>query len=162
VPGYGGLFAAARVRLAVGEVAWPFVGFVASVSTELDEVSAERRRAQGPMLQTFRIGTKAKDNPRFLRLRFQAQHETLQARRERQETAEFKERYKRAGVEGAISQGARAFDLRRSRYIGLAKTHLHHVATAAAINLTQAAAWLAGMPKAQTRQSRFAALTPSA
>jgi transposase len=107
--------------------------------------------------------TRAKENPRFLRLRSQAQHEALQAGRERQKTPEFKERYKkRAGVEGTISQGARSFDLRRSRYVGLAKTHLQHVAMATAMNLTRVVAWLTGIPKAQTRQSRFAALAPPA
>ena len=106
--------------------------------------------------------TKAKVSPRLLRLRPQAEYNALQAARKRQETTEFKERYKRrAGVEGTISQGTRSFDLRRSRYIGLAKTHLQHVRTAAAINLTRAVAWLDGIPKAQTRTSHFAALAPA-
>lgn len=42
---------------------------------------------------------------------------------------------RRAGIEGTFSQGVRAFGLRRSRYIGLTKTHLQHVLTATAINL---------------------------
>jgi transposase len=67
---------------------------------------------------------------------------------------------KRAGIEGTISQATRSFDLRRSRYIGLAKTHLQHVATAAAINLTRLADWLMDNPTAQTRLSSFAALAP--
>lgn len=105
--------------------------------------------------------TKSRDHPRTLRLRPQAQHVALQTARQRQATPEFKERYKtRAGVEGTISQGTRSFDLRRSRYIGLSKTHLQHVATAAAINLTRAVSWLRDIPKAQTRPSRFAALAP--
>lgn len=105
--------------------------------------------------------TKAKDHPRTLRLRPQAQHVALQTARQRQDTPEFKERYKtRAGIEGTISQGTRSFDLRRSRYIGLPKTHLQHVVTAAAINLTRAVSWVMGTPKAQTRPSRFAALAP--
>jgi hypothetical protein len=49
-------------------------------------------------------------------------------------------------------------DLRRSRYIGLAKTHLQHVLTAAAMNLTRIAAWLGGTPLARTRQSAFTKL----
>lgn len=103
--------------------------------------------------------TRGKRQPRSLTLRPQAQHEALQTARQRQHTLEFKERYKiRAGIEGTISQGTRAFDLRRSRYIGLAKTHLQHVATAAAINLTRAVSWLQGIPKAQTRPCAFAAL----
>ena len=52
----------------------------------------------------------------------------------------------------------RAFGLRRSRYRGLTKTHLQHVATAAAINLDRLAAWFRAVPRATTRTSRFAAL----
>jgi len=103
--------------------------------------------------------TKAKTAPRTLTLRPRLQHEALQAARQRQTTEEFKQRYNiRAGIEGTISQGIRSFALRRSRYIGLAKTHLQHVLTAAAMNLTRVFAWLEQIPRAQTRQSRFAAL----
>ena len=105
--------------------------------------------------------TKGKVSPRVLRLRPQPAYEALLGARQRQKTDEFKQRYKkRAGIEGTISQGTRSFDLRRSRYIGLAKTHLQHVATAAAINLTRLADWLMDVPTAQTRHSRFAALAP--
>jgi hypothetical protein len=52
----------------------------------------------------------------------------------------------------------RAFGLRRGRYRGLAKTHLRHVATAAAVNLERLAAWFQATPCAATRTSRFAAL----
>jgi hypothetical protein len=48
--------------------------------------------------------------------------------------------------------------LRRARYIGLAKTHLQHVVTAAAMNLVRLGAWLAGTPLARTRQSAFVRL----
>ena len=48
--------------------------------------------------------------------------------------------------------------LRRARYIGLAKVHLQHVLTAAALNLVRVAAWLAGTPLARTRQSAFVRL----
>jgi transposase len=103
--------------------------------------------------------TKSVRSPRVLTLRPQAQHEALQAARQRQTTAEFKQRYKvRAGVEGTISQATRSFDLRRSRYVGLEKTHLHHVLVAIAMNLARVFAWLEGVPFAETRSSRFAAL----
>jgi transposase len=103
--------------------------------------------------------TSAQVGPRWLRFRPQAEHQALQAARQRQKTDDFKHRYKsRAGAEGTISQGTRAFGLRRSRYIGLAKTHLQHVLTAAAINLTRFAAWLVDTPLAKTRRSRLAAL----
>ncbi len=103
--------------------------------------------------------TTAISNPRQLVVRPQAQFEAIQAARQRQQTQEFKERYAiRAGVEGTISQGVRAFDLRRSRYIGLAKTHLQHVITATALNFSRLLAWLMDIPLDGTRVSRFAAL----
>lgn len=103
--------------------------------------------------------TSGQVGPRWLRFRPQPEHEALQLARHRQHTEEFKHRYKtRAGVEGTISQGTRAFGLRRSRYIGLAKTHLQHILTVAAINLTRFGAWLAGIPLAKTRRSKLAAL----
>jgi len=103
--------------------------------------------------------TTASTNPRQLVVRPQAQFEAIQAARQRQETQEFKERYAiRAGIEGTISQGVRAFDLRRSRYIGLAKTHVQHVITATAMNFSRLLAWLMGIPLDGTPISRFAAL----
>ena len=107
--------------------------------------------------------TKSKHAPRQFELQVQDKHLMLQRMRQRQKTDEFKERYKqRAGVEGTISQGVRAFGLRRTRYVGLAKTHFQDIATAAAMNLTRMAAWLEGEPLAKTRRSRFASLAVSA
>lgn len=100
---------------------------------------------------------------RRLTVRPQKEHLALQEARQRQKKEAFQERYQaRAGIEGAISQGVRAFGLRRSRYVGLAKTRLQHIATAAAMNLTRMGAWLNDVPKARTRQSRFAALALAA
>jgi hypothetical protein len=45
--------------------------------------------------------------------------------------------------------------LRRSRYFGLQKTHLGHVAIATAINVVQLMSWLRGAAPAQTRTSPF-------
>jgi transposase len=42
----------------------------------------------------------------------------------------------------------------------MVKTHLQHVATAAAINIDRLVAWLEERPRATTRTSRFAALAP--
>jgi transposase len=107
--------------------------------------------------------THARTSARVLTFKPKAQHEVLQAARQRQKTAAFKERYKtRAGVEGTISQGTRAFGLRRSRYVGLAKTHLQHILIAAAINLTRSVAHLMGSLKAQTRVSHFTTLASCA
>ena len=85
----------------------------------------------------------------------------MQAARDYQQTDEFKGRYKkRAGVEGTISQGAFTLGMRRTRNRGLAKTHLHHVAIAAAINVSRIVDWLLGRPRALTRASHFARLAP--
>lgn len=102
--------------------------------------------------------TRAKEGPRTLKVRPRLQHEALQAARGRQETAEFKQRYRlRAGVEGTLAQGVQAFELRGARYRGLAKTALQHIITALALNLMRLVAWWEGRPKAQTRPSRFTA-----
>ena len=91
------------------------------------------------------------------------QHEVLKERRKQQKTEAWRDRYKqRAGIEGTLSQGVRAFGLRHCRYIGLAKTHLQHVATALAINIVRVDAWLTGMPPAKTRCSAFSSLLPLA
>jgi len=106
--------------------------------------------------------TKSAIAPRSISVYPQPVYQVLQQARQQQETTEFKTRYKqRAGVEGTISQGARSFDLRYARYVGLAKTRLQHVATAAAMNLTRLTAWLHGVPKGQTRKSSFQRLAPA-
>ena len=95
--------------------------------------------------------TRSKRGVRTVCIRPQVEYETLKTVRERQTTQSFKDKYKkRAGIEGTISQGVRTFGLRRSRYIGLAKTRLQHLVTAAAMNLTRVVAWWrngeAGLP----------------
>jgi transposase len=79
--------------------------------------------------------------------------------RQRERTADYPTLYaKRAGVEGSLSQAVRRAGLRRARYVGLAKTHLQHVLTAAALNLVRLSNWLAEVPLAKTRRSFFASL----
>jgi transposase len=100
---------------------------------------------------------------RTLTLHPRPQYEALQAAQAWYASEEGQRQYGcRAGVEGTLSQGVRAFGLRRSRYQGLEKTHLQHVATAAAINVDRIVAWLDERPRAKTRTSRFAALAPVA
>ena len=96
---------------------------------------------------------------RAISVRVKDHHQALQEVRARQKGAEFWEKYRsRSGIEGTISQGVRAFGLRRSRYRGLQKTHLQHLVTAVVINLVRTLAWLDGKPLAKTRTSKFAAL----
>jgi transposase len=93
---------------------------------------------------------------RTLTLHPKEQMEALFAARKREETEEFKETYHhRAGIEGTHSQGVRTMGLRRSRYIGLRKTHLGNIAVAAAGNIVQLMSWLRGEAAEQTRTSPF-------
>jgi transposase len=107
--------------------------------------------------------TSSPSNPRHITVRPKEQHLVLQAARQYQRTAAFKERYDvRAGVEGTLSQGLRVCDLRHARYIGLAKTRLQHVVTAAALNVIRITQWLEDPRLAQTRRAPFLALLPAA
>lgn len=107
--------------------------------------------------------TRSRVGARLLNLMPREQREALQSARQRQDTADFRERYAaRAGIEGTVSQAVRRCGLRRCRYIGHAKTHLQHVLTATAINAVRAAEWLAGQKPAQARQGTFARLQPMA
>jgi transposase len=97
--------------------------------------------------------------PRQLVLPTEALHEALTKTRKLLSSEEGKREYaKRAGIEGTLSQGVRRGGLRRCRYIGLAKTHLQEVATAAAINILRTVNFLNHKPTAKTRVSRFARL----
>lgn len=80
---------------------------------------------------------------RSLTLNVREVHEALVQRRREQTTAAFVQRYnRRAGVEGTISQAVRTTQLRRTPYVGVRKTHLHHVAIAAALNCCRITAYL--------------------
>jgi transposase len=93
---------------------------------------------------------------RRLTLRPEKEHQALQAARERQRTEAFARSYAcRAGIEGTHTQGVRRCGLRRSRYVGEAKTHLQHLLTGTALNFIRVGAWLMGTPRARTRESAF-------
>ena len=84
-------------------------------------------------------------NARMLHFSPRRPYEALRAAQARYASEEGCRQYAcRAGVEGTISQDVRAFDMRRSRYRGLAKTHLQNLAIASAINLDRLIAWLDG------------------
>jgi transposase len=93
---------------------------------------------------------------RTITVRRQDHHIALQAARARETSAAYTTEYaRRAGVEGTLSQGIRAYGLRHARYIGEAKTHLQHVLMAAAINFVRIGNWLMKKPLAKTRRSAF-------
>lgn len=106
--------------------------------------------------------THSQQGGRKLTLRPQLEHEALQRLRHKVKTEAFKAIYrKRSGIEGTLSQGVRVFGLRKARYIGLAKVHLQHIATASALNLARVSDWLSNVPVAKTRISHLAALAPT-
>jgi len=88
------------------------------------------------------------------------EQEFLEKTRSAEQSSEWRNLYQeRAGIEGTISQSVRGFGLRQTRYIGKAKTHLHNIAVASAVNIVRGIAWLDGRPLEKTRISRFARLT---
>src|SRR5215208_2699690 len=96
---------------------------------------------------------------RQLQFHLQDEYEALHAARARMRDPAWLQRYhRRADAEGTLSQGVRAFGMRRSRYIGLAKTSLQQACTAVAMNVSRVVHWLDGEPQAKTRVTRFAAL----
>jgi transposase len=114
----------------------------------------------GPCPHRAQCVLSTEDPPRrALSVRPREQHEALQERRRLEATPEYaRASARRAGVEALLSQGVRRCGLRRSRYVGLARTHLGHALTAAALNFVRLAEWLAETPRARTRRSAFATL----
>lgn len=103
--------------------------------------------------------TRSTQYGRQLTVRPQEQDAVLERIRAEQSTDEWKDRYAaRAGVEGTIHQPVATAGVRRTHYIGLAKTRLAHILTATAINLIRLDAWWNEIPLARTRISRLAAL----
>ena len=119
---------------------------------------SEKDCARCPHVQRCVRSTK-KYPRRLVTVRRHAAYEALQSARAREKTAAFKRAYaQRAGVEGTISQGVRTCGLRRTRYRGLAKTHLGHVLTAVGLNCLRIGDWLAGKARSATQRSRFSRL----
>ena len=125
-------------------------------------ISVRFRRTDCAACEARALCTQAKAAPRHLTLRPQADHTLLQEMRQKQGTRDWQQYYqRRAGIEGTLSQGIRAFGLRHCRYIGLARTHLQHLLVAVALNVVRLVAWWTEATCATTRRSQFAALQPA-
>jgi transposase len=149
-----------RVRCPQGK--WSVAWWDHGVQTNGRAIFVEFAREDCQACPARPLCTRAQQQGRRVGLPPQAQSEALEAARTWYASAEGQQSYKRrAGVEGTLSQGVRGFGLRCARYRGLEKTHLQHVATAAAINIDRIVAWLEEQPRAKTRTSRFAALAPA-
>lgn len=155
------------------EIDWEQQRVICPHGKESVQWTPSRDRWDSPCIEVRFLPTDCKACPsrehctrapaRELTLRPQAEYEALTAARKAQRSQEWKQRYRRrAGIEGTISEGVRAYGLRHCRYLGRAKAHLQHVATATAINWVRMAAWLSGSLHAQTRTSAFARLAPAA
>src|SRR5690606_17440313 len=106
--------------------------------------------------------TKAITGGRAIAILPREQHEALQRARQEQNSPAFWKTYaQRCGIEATVSQAVRKYELRMARYIGLAKTNLQMIATAAAINLHRLFDWWQDRTPAPTRTSAFAKLAPS-
>lgn len=100
--------------------------------------------------------TTSRSKGRTLYLHERDAYEALHRRRQEQKTDAFRQAYaRRSGIEGSLCEGIRVCGIRRSRYVGLAKTHLQHVASASALNLGRVVRWLWGQVHAPTRVSRL-------
>jgi transposase len=103
--------------------------------------------------------THSKRQRRKLTIRQNHEFMLLQAARAYQHTDEFKTRYAvRAGVEGTISEAVVAHEMRTSRYRGMQKTHLQHIATATASNIKRLVNWWNEVPCSHTKRPRFSLL----
>ncbi|MCX5536551.1 IS1182 family transposase [Streptomyces sp. NBC_00006] len=86
-------------------------------------------------------------------------HEIQQHNRLDQRTEDWQRQYAiRAGIEATLSQNVRAYGLRRTRYRGLPKTHIGHVLTALACNVTRIADWITEPTRPRRAPSHFRAL----
>ena len=121
-------------------------------------ISVHFRKQDCAVCPTRALCTRSQQ-PRQFNLLPQPQFTALQAARAEHTSEAGRKLYaRRAGIEGTLSQGVRAFGLRRTRYRGLPETHLQPVVTAVAVNVGRIIAWCDKIPRAKTRTSRFAAL----
>jgi transposase len=90
------------------------------------------------------------------------QYELQAAARAAQDSKDWQEDYKRrAGIEATISQAVTVTGSRRTRYRGLARTHLEHVCSAVALNLWRLDAYWNDTPIDRKRTSHLARLDQS-
>lgn len=100
--------------------------------------------------------TTSATGPRSIAVLPRPLHEIQMRNRLEQRTEQWQRHYAiRAGIEATLSQNVRAYGLRRSRFHGLARTHVQHVLTALACNITRVSDWVSGTPRTRRRTTRF-------
>ena len=96
-----------------------------SCTTSVELLPLLARMARSRLLQRLILRTRLELEMTCLLFGPRAQYEALKEARARHASEEGQQLYaRRAGIEGTISQGVRAFGLRRTRYRGQAKTHV--------------------------------------
>lgn len=107
--------------------------------------------------------TSSATGPRSVALLPRQLHDIQTRNRLDQQTEQWQRRYAiRAGIEATLSQNVRAHGLRRSRYRGLARTHVQHTLTAMACNVTRIADWINTPSRTRRRATHFRALCRAA
>lgn len=124
-----------------------------------ENIRVRFKRSQCNKCEEKHLCTRSKREGRSIGFRNKENHLVLEQARELQNQASWQKVYsRRAGIEGTFSQAVRGFGLRRSRYIGEKKTHLHNLTTAAAINIGRSISWSEEKPREKTRVSWFGRL----
>ncbi|MFI0242083.1 IS1182 family transposase [Streptomyces sp. NPDC016845] len=103
--------------------------------------------------------TSSASRPRSIAVLPRPLHQIQTRNRLAQQTEQWQRSYAiRAGIEATLSQTVRAHGLRRSRYRGLARTHVQHVLTAMACNVARIADWIDTAPRPRRRATHFRTL----
>ncbi|MEU1306449.1 MULTISPECIES: transposase [Streptomyces] len=103
--------------------------------------------------------TSSATRPRSIAVLPRPLHEIQTRNRLDQQTEQWQRRYAiRTGIEATLSQNVRAHGLRRSRYRGLARTHVQHVLTSMACNVTRVTDWIDSTPRTRRRTTHFRSL----
>lgn len=124
-----------------------------------ENIRVRFKRSQCSKCEKKPLCTRSLREGRALGFAGKENHLILEHFRELQDQPHWQKLYnRRAGIEGTFSQAVRSFGLRRSRYLGERKTHLHNLVTAAAINIGRSIDWLNEKPREKTRVSWFARL----
>lgn len=152
---------AERVQCPQGAVSSAWRATTSKRGTPL--ISVDFRKSDCTSCPVRQHCTSSPTGPRKLTLRPRDEHETLEHARIEQDSDAWRRRYAiRAGVEGTIHQATAVTGLRRSRYLGIRKTHLATVFAATAVNLIRLHAWQIGTPLEPTRTSHLSRLALAA
>ena len=124
-----------------------------------DKVMVSFKKEECLTCPVRKLCTRSKDDGRSVNFFPRERQAALDAARLDVSDEQWRAVYRlRAGIEGTISLGVRAFELRQARYRGRAKMTVQAAAIGAAINVSRLVHWLEGRPVEHHRTSHFARL----